>query len=219
MTFLKKSASLLSVFIILVVSSCQRDVDIFTPDNNNLGQILNSSPVQASVTGAVTDEQDNAVSGAVVRSGSNSTTTNSRGLFRFTNIEMDKYASVVTVEINGYFKGFRTFSATEGSSNYIRIKLTAKNLSGTVNAVTGGTVTLSNNSEVTLQANSVVIKSTGQAYTGSIKVYATSIDPTLTDIPVTIPGSFQAINSDNYRVSLKSYGMLAVQLEGQSGEL
>jgi hypothetical protein len=41
----------------------------------------------------------------------------------------------------------------------------------------------------------------------------------VSDIPETVPGSFQAVDANNFRVLLKSYGMMAVQLEGQSGEL
>jgi hypothetical protein len=219
MKLLKGISAILVVFFLFALSSCQKDLDNFIPDNNNIGQILNPSPVQASVSGVVIDENENPVSGAIVRSGSNTTTSDSRGLFRFSNITMDKYASVVSVEINGYFKGIRTFSAINGSSNYIKIKLTPKVLAGTVDASSGGAVTLSNNSIVTLQPNSVVIKATGQVYTGAIKVYAAYIDPALNDITQTIPGSFQAIDAGNFRVLLKSYAMLAVQLEGQSGEL
>ena len=219
MKLLKSIAALTVVLALFTLSSCQKDLDNFVPDNNNIGQVLNPSPVQASVSGLVIDQNGSPVSGATVRSGANTTTTDNRGLFRFSNITMDKFASVVSVDVNGYFKGIRTFSATEGSSNYIRIKLTPKTLAGNIDAASGGAVTLSNNSIVTLQPNSVVVKSTGQAYMGSINVYAAYIDPTLADIPQTIPGSFQATDANNFRVLLKSYAMLAVQLEGQSGEL
>lgn len=219
MKFLKNLSALLAIFGFFTISSCQHDIDMYVPDNNNVGQILNPSPVQASVSGVVLDQDEQPVAGATVKSGSHTATTDSRGLFRFDNIQMDKYASVVTVEYNGYFKGIRTFSAAEGSSNFVRIKLIQKSLIGTVDAATGGAVTLPNNSVVTLQANSVIIKSSGQAYTGPINVYAANIDPTLADIAQTIPGSFQAVDNNNFRVVLKSYGMLAVQLEGQGGEL
>ena len=56
--------------------------------------------------------------------------------------------------------------------NFVKLKLIPKVLTGTVDAATGGTVTLTDNSHVTLLANSVVVKSTGAAYTGTIKVYA-----------------------------------------------
>ena len=219
MNFFKKPPVLLAVLLLVINCSCQRDIDLYVPDNNNVGQILNPVPVQASVSGKLVDQNDNAISGAMVRSGLNITTTDSRGLFRFNNIIMDKYASVVTVEYNGYFKGIRTFSAAEGSSNFIKIKLIPKILAASINASAGGTAMLPNNSSVTLTANSVVVKATGQVYAGAINVYAVNIDPTAADIAAIIPGSFQAIDAANFRVLLKSYGMMAVQLEGQSGEI
>ena len=51
------------------------------------------------------DNNNNAVAGATVKAGSNTTTTDSRGLFRFNNIQLDKYAAVITVEKTGFFKG------------------------------------------------------------------------------------------------------------------
>lgn len=217
MKTLKCFYTLLAILTFSTFLSCKRDADTI-PEKND-GQVVNSSPVHASVSGNVVDENNQAVTGATVKSGNQTTTTDSRGLFNFDNIEMDKYASVVTVEANAYFKGIRTFSAEEGSFNYIKIKLLPKTLAGTVDASAGGTVTLSNGSIVTLKENSVVIKSNGQPYTGTINVYATNIDPTAADIAATVPGSFQATDANNYRVLLKSYGMMTVQLEGQSGEL
>ncbi len=137
MKFLRLLPSLFLVFTLFAINSCQRDIDLYVPDNNNIGQILNPSPVQATVNGKVVDENNQDVVGATVRSGAFMTVTDSRGLFRFDNITMDKYASVVTVELNGYFKGIRTFSATEGSSNFVKIKLIPKTLIGTIDAHAG----------------------------------------------------------------------------------
>lgn len=218
MKFYKNLIPLLAFFVV-IASSCQRDIDVTVPDNNNIGQSLTPSPVQASLSGKVINENEQPVAGAIVKLGTQTTTTDSRGLFRFNNTTMDKYASVVQVETNGYFKGIRTFSATAGSSNFVKIKLTPRLLAGTVDAASGGAATLPNGSIVTLQPNSVVVKSTGLAYAGTINVYAAHIDPTLPDIPHTVPGSFQALDANNFRVDLKSYGMLAVQLESTSGEL
>jgi hypothetical protein len=49
-------------------------------------------------------------------------------------------------------------------------------------------------------------------------VYAAVIDPTSSDIAQTVPGSFQGTDANNNRVLLKSFGMLAVELEGSGGE-
>ncbi len=218
MRFLKITWLSILTVTLFVISSCQRDLDLFVPDNNNIGQILNPSPVQASLKGKVIDENDNAVAGAIVRAGNSTTTTDSRGLFSFYNIQLDKYASVVTVENNGYFKGIRTFSAATGSSNFVKLKLIPKTLAGSIDATGGGTVTLANSSSIIFPANGFIVKSTGQPYSGSVNVFAATIDPTSADIPEIVPGSFQATTVNNFRVTLKSFGMAAVLLEGQSGE-
>ena len=150
--------------------------------------------------------------------GGNTTTSDSRGLFRFNNIQLDKYSTVVTVEKSGFFKGYRVFSASANNTNFIKLKLVPKTLIGSIDAANGGSVTLPDNSKVTLPASGVVVKSNNQTYTGSVKVYAAAIDPTSADIAQIVPGSFQGTDANNYRVVLQSFGMLAVDLEGNSGE-
>jgi len=164
------------------------------------------------------DNNNNAVAGATVKAGNNITTTDNRGLFRFTNIQLDKYASLVTVEKSGFFKAYRVFSAIANNTNFVKFKLIQKTLLGNIDAATGGSVNLPDNSKITLPAAGVVVKSNNQSYSGSIKVYAAVIDPTATDIAQIVPGSFQANDANNNRVLLKSFGMLAVELEGNNGE-
>lgn len=130
---------------------------------------------------------------------------------------LDKNFSLVVAEKGGYFKAYRTFNATSGA-NHVVIKLLKKTVSGTINSTSEGTVSLANGSKITLPANSVVQASTGNAYSGTIHIYAASIDPTAADIGQTVPGSFMANDKEGKRVSLASYGMLAVELEGTSGE-
>ena len=89
---------------------------------------------------------------------------------------------------------------------------------GNIDAATGGSVNLPDNSKITLPASGVVVRSNSQSYSGSVKVYAAVIDPTSADIAQIVPGSFQGTDANNYRVILKSFGMLAVELEGNSGE-
>ena len=89
---------------------------------------------------------------------------------------------------------------------------------GSIDAAAGGSVSLPDNSKIILPASGVVIRSNNQSYSGSVKVYAAVIDPTSADIAQIVPGSFQGTDADNNRVTLKSYGMLAVELEGNGGE-
>ena len=210
---------LASLFISISLLSCQKEARIDTPGTGGgTGTVVNPSPVQGTVTGKVVDNNNNAVAGATVKAGSNSATTDNRGLFRFNNIELDKYSAVITVEKTGFFKGYRVFSASANNTNFVKLKLIPKTLIGNIDAAAGGNVTLADNSRITLPASGVVVKSTNQSYSGSVKVYAAVIDPTSADIAQIVPGSFQGTDANNYRVTLQSFGMLAVELEGNSGE-
>jgi len=211
---------LASLFFSISLISCQKEVKTDTPGSGGgtTGTVVNPSPVQGTVTGKVIDNNNNAVAGATVKAGSTTTTTDSRGLFRFNNIQLDKYAALVTVEKSGFFKGYRVFSASANNTNFVKLKLVPKTLIGNIDAATGGSVNLPDNSKITLPASAVVVKSNNQSYSGSVIVYAAVIDPTSADIAQIVPGSFQGNDANNYRVLLKSFGMLAVELEGNSGE-
>jgi len=211
---------LLTILVISIsLLSCQKEVKNDSPGTGGgTGTVVNPTPVQGTVTGKVVDNNNNAVAGATVKAGSNTTTTDSRGLFRFNNISLDKYSAVITVEKTGFFKGYRVFSASANITNFVKLKLVPKSLIGSIDAVAGGSVSLPDNSKITLPASGVVIKSNNQTYSGSVKVYAEVIDPTSPDIAQIVPGSFQGTDADNNRVTLQSYGMLAVILEGNNGE-
>ena len=208
-----------SLFISIFILSCQKEVKTDNPvTGGGTGTVVNPTPVQGNVTGKVIDNNNNAVAGATVRAGSNTTATDSRGLFRFNNIQLDKFSAVITVEKAGFFKGYRVFSASANNTNFVKLRLVPKSLIGSIDAANGGSVTLPDNSKITLPASGVVAKATSQSYTGSVKVYAAVIDPTSADISQVVPGSFQGTDANNNRVILKSFGMLAVELEGNSAE-
>jgi len=98
------------------------------------------------------------------------------------------------------------------------IKLTKRTAAGTVSVTAAVDAMLSNGSKITLPANSIVVASSGAAYTGTVTVYAAYIDPSRSDIDQTIPGSFMAVDKNGNHSTLAFYGMLAVELKGASGE-
>ncbi len=201
----------------LFISSCKKNIDVKNPViPGNTFTVPAATPVMGSVAGRVTDENDVAVSGAVVNCGGMNATTNINGVFTFDNITLDKYVSTVTVTKSGYYKGIRSFSANP-TRNYVDIKLLPKALAGTYTSANAGTITLSNSTEIKFQSNSVIVKSTGAAFTGTVNVYATYIDPTRSDIGSIVPGSFMA-RDGNSMYTLQSTGMIAVDLESSTGE-
>jgi hypothetical protein len=211
----------IALFFLILFISCQKPVNNDDGGGNLPGNTLNPStpsPVTATVSGLVVNENGVPVSGASVKSGPNSTTTDSRGYFTFKNIGLDAFAANVNVNMSGYFTAYRNFSGRTDGVHFIKIKLIRKIITGTIAATGGGSVILANGSEVTLQPASVIIKSTGLPYAGTINVYTSYIDPTAADISSVVPGSFMGIDAANQRTLLQSFGMLAVDIEGTSGE-
>lgn len=181
--------------------------------NGNAG----SAPLTAVLQGNIIDENNQPAMGVTITVGSKTTTTDATGYFRIKEAPLDENASLVTAEKPGYFKAYRSFRATSGT-NQVVIKLIKKLLAGTVDAGAGGEITLPNGSKITLPANAVVNAAGGTAYSGTVNVYAAYIDPQAPDISKTIPGSFMANNKDGKRVTLASYGMLAVELQSTGSE-
>ncbi|GAA4342708.1 carboxypeptidase-like regulatory domain-containing protein [Flaviaesturariibacter amylovorans] len=186
-------------------------------ENNPVPSAVAPDPVSATLQGTVLDETGAPAAGVTVRAGSRSATTDNNGHFRITGAALDRKASVVTAQKNGYFKAVRSFAATSGA-NEVRIKLIPRRSAGSFDAAAGGAVSLANGAQVTLPAGAVMLKSGGGTYSGTVHVYAAYIDPTAPDIAQTIPGSLMADDKDGRRVTLASYGMMSVELQGASGE-
>jgi len=205
------------VFVSILFFQCQKELsgDAVPPPAGN--SIVKPDPLTARLQGTVLNEAGQPTQGVTVKVGNQTATTDARGYFRFQNASLDKKSAVVTAEMSGYFKAYRSFAATTGT-NQVVIKLIKKALIGSVDAATGGSVTLSNGAKIALPANGVVKASNNSAYTGSVNVYAAYIDPTTSDIDQVVPGSFMANDKNGARVILSSFGMLAVELESSSAE-
>jgi hypothetical protein len=198
--------------------SCQKTLDF----ENSGGAVQPpdlSTKISSSVSGFVTDENDVAVLGATVQFGTSTITTDKYGYFQAKNVQVIKNAAFVTVSKAGYFKGIKTYMAREGKSAFFRIKLIPKTIAGTVNAASGGTVTMPNGLSVKLNAGTIVNAATNAQYNGSVNVAAFWINPVATDLNQIMPGDLRGINTEGSLKLLQTFGMAAVELTGSSGEL
>jgi hypothetical protein len=218
-----------SLLLILVLAmsfslfnSCRKDHaneqytgTITAPTKANLGVT-----VTASVNGFVTDENNHAVVGATVTAGSLTALTDSFGYFKIKNTSLSQLAGFVQVVYPGYFTGYKTFICTASKAMFTRVKLLPKINAGSVTASAGGTVTNTNGGIVTLPANGVVVAAGNAAYSGNVHLAISWIDPTnINAITLNMPGDLRGIDSANNIQGLNSYGMLAVELTGDAGQL
>ncbi|MBC7888637.1 MAG: hypothetical protein H7Z13_12220 [Ferruginibacter sp.] len=217
----KKAVIFISAIIVLFAISfisCQKEL------TGNADDFIAAPPdltvkVSASVAGFVTDENDIAVNGAVVTVGGTTILTDKYGYFEIKNVQVVKEAAVVTVARPGYFKGIKTWLATAGKSAFFRVKLIPKTIAGTLDAATGGNVTLANGLIISLPAAAIVNAATNAAYTGPVNVSAKWIDPTGNDLNRTMPGDLRGLDTAGIIKLLTTYGMTAVELTGSGGEL
>lgn len=212
---------LYAAFVVALVTlnlNCQKELDYSLSGNGNNNNNNNpNSSFKGTLQGNIVDENGRPAIGVNIHAGSKTAVTDARGYFRIVDAPLMKTGSLVSAEKAGYFKAYRTFSATSGV-NQVQIKLIPKKLAGRISAGSGGMATLTNGTMITLPANGVVSAGGSQSYTGDINVYSSYIDPTATDIASILPGSFLGRDKDNKEVLLESYGMLAVELESTSGE-
>ena len=211
-------AALVFVFISVIAFNCQKEVRTIGGNNQipgNENNTITPSPVTSTIQGNVFDENGKPANNVSIKVGTVLTTTDDKGYFRIDNAALDKNASLVTAIKTGYFKAFRSFSATSGV-NQVMIRLIKKSSAGVIKSDAGGQVTLSNGSVISLPANAVV--GSGSAYNGNVNIYATYIDPVAAETGERVPGSFMATDKNDRLVTLSSYGMLAVELESATGE-
>lgn len=174
--------------------------------------------INSSVSGFVTDQNDAAVVGAEVKAGTTSTMTDRYGYFEIKNVQVVKEAATVTVIYPGYFKGIKTYMATEGKSAFFRIKLLQKTIIGSIDANAGGNVSIINGMNISFPANAIK-DANGNIYNGTVNVAAQYIDPTSTEIDKIMPGDLRGINAEGYMKELTSFGMMGVELTGNNGDL
>ncbi len=203
--------------LLSVLFSCQKLID----EGNITDPVIPvdlATKVSSSVSGFVTDENDEPVPSASVKVGLQTVTTDEYGYFEVRNEQVVKSAATVSVSMGGYFPGIRTYMAEQNKAVFVRIKLIPKNISGNFSGGTGGTVTLPDGLKIALPANAVVNATTGAAYTGMVNVAASWINPTAADLDRIMPGDLRGVDVSGGFKQLTTYGMAAVELTGSTGE-
>src|SRR5688572_14800940 len=148
---MKRLSTIAFLLVTILFFQCSRKSDFNQPSS----QPVSPEPISARLNGNVYDENGAPAQGVTVKVGAQTAVTDVFGSFRFNNAALDKKSALVTAEMTGYFKAYRTFAATAGT-NFVAIKLTRKTLIGTINAANGGSVSLSNGAKISLPANGVV---------------------------------------------------------------
>ena len=208
---LASSISVLSLFIAVIFFSCKKEES--ADDNSN----SSTTEITVSIFGSVRDGNGVALSGVTLKAGTTTITSDANGLFILENVKVPKGRYYVSAEKSGYFDSGRGGLAKEGEYYSVNIVMLSRGTAANLNASTGGVVTTANNSSLTFPTGAIV-NSSGQAYTGNVKVYSQYLMPGTASFEDRIPGGDLACQNANGELcQLESYGMIGVELEDNSG--
>src|SRR6476646_3074593 len=91
---------------------CQKGLD-FSAEKHT-GSVTN-----ATLQGNIFDENGKPAINVSVKAGGKAAITDARGYFRIVNASLEKDAALVIADKPGYFKAYRTFTATSGANQVV----------------------------------------------------------------------------------------------------
>ncbi len=210
-----KNQILYLCLLLLCIFSCRDEINEFTTT-------IDESPplvlVETRVMGRVVDDAGDPVSNASVRLGSHTILSGADGFFEFDELAFQKSGDVVSADVPGFFKGVSQSSFQAAGQSFVEVRMLAKGEPDIVASTTDASIVKPNGMEISIPANSIV-DSNGNRYEGNVMVFSKWIDPTDENIGGIMPGSLIALDQNNKDVVLATYGMLALELEGDGGEL
>jgi uncharacterized protein (TIGR02145 family) len=168
--------------------------------------------VITTITGIVTNETGQFLQGVSVTVGDKSVFTDKEGLFLFENIEVPENRYYIKATLNNYFESGSGGIAVKDGVTTLLIKLmsmgTPKDVSATAastNAIGGTTLKFDAGSFVNQNGNPLT--------SGTVRVYARSLNPGNTNFSEMVPGGdLNSTMPDGSPATLVSYGMVGVEL-------
>ena len=198
----------------IMMNACRKDESSDTDSSTT----TNAAQVNATISGMVTDENNQPVIGAQVSTGGLSTSTDHYGIFLLKG-NVTKSRCVIRITKAGFLNRSHAFIPKESIVNYIRIVMDDEPVAQIISASTGGTVSLTSGGSIQFAANSFVINGSSVPYTGTVNVVASHLAPGSANFGLMIPGGDLAgKNTAGDDVSLYSFGMTGATLKGSGGE-
>lgn len=181
-------------------------------------ETFNPEPVffDASAFVEVEDLQGNPIAGVQIKVGDHQGVTDDDGVLFLKEIEMNP-STYLTADKPGYFQGSRRFYPSAGRTSTVKLILMTEELVGSIQPGTGGTVQVGDGIVLNFPANAIVDEG-GQAFTGTVSVYAQPIMADDPDLSYKMPGDLVGAREDGTQSGLASFGMVAVDLRSGSGE-
>lgn len=204
----------LFLFLSLAVTSCKKDINMFTANEISLADF--GREVSADFGGIIMDEAGNTIQDVEITIGDITTTTDENGIFLVRDAKVLERKAYIKATKAGYFNGSRTMVVQSDKLHDVRIQLLQKTVIDNFETADGGTVEFER-VELTFPADGIKLKD-GGTYSGTVNVAAKYLDPNQDATFEQMPGDLRGIREDGSQAVLGTYGMMAVELIGANGE-
>ena len=195
------------------VCSCQDE--FAEAPNIPQGQIPQIS-VEANIFGQISDANGVALEGAEISVGGETQFSNVNGFFGFNSITSMRYGEVITINQEGYFPAIRRINPINGSDNFVEFQLLSNQPVHSYSSTESSVLEMADGTSLTFPADAISDVN-GSDFIGNVNVAFQCIDPTSENILNVLPGSLEGVNEEGEINTLKSYGMVSVELTDDSG--
>jgi hypothetical protein len=179
--------------------------------------IASSAKVDAVFAGRVLDEDGQPVSGAQVRIQGELAVTDPSGIFRLPSMRVPSDNAILMVTKIGYYEFSRAYYVEADAMQEVTVQLLRKDQIGSVNGTTGGSLQIPGGVTLVFPAGGFVDQNSNP-YNGTVRVFARRLGPSLPDLALKMPGDLRGINQSGEQQALGNYGIIGVELQGQSGQ-
>ena len=207
---------LLPLLILLSITSCRKDnvSDPITTPTVGPFEVLNTYTVD--IQGIVKNPNGDAIPDAIVNVNGQEVVTTQDGVFSLQKLQAPQTGLYINADASGYFEGGSSIYAYANQVYSLEITLIPVENFRQFDAGDGLNFVSDEGVEVNIPVG-VIIDELGNPYSGQVDFYSYWIDPTDDNLARLSPGSLVG-ELDNELVALQSFGMIAVEMLGASGQ-
>ncbi|MFT3796041.1 hypothetical protein [Flavobacterium sp.] len=165
--------------------------------------------------GQVVDINSLPVANAVVAVGTSTVQTDANGVFIIDGAEVYEQFAYITVKKPGYIDGSRAMVPTNGKNN-VKVMLIPSAPIQTITSGSSAEVALPSGTKVTFDG--AFEDENGNPYSGNVSVSMYHLESSNENISLLMPGMLYAKTDTGQEAILKTFGMLNVELRGNSGQ-
>ncbi|CAM1343361.1 hypothetical protein [Tenacibaculum amylolyticum] len=234
---------LYALVIAFAFTACEKEVEVV---NNENADVVNANKSQkkskpseidqklaeyvreyggkrakANFLGRIINEYNEPIKGAKVIIAGQAKQTDENGMVFFTDVEVQQYFAHIRAFAEDYLDGSRVLvpNFEKNNQNNFTIKLFKFKEVGVISSEKGGKISFkSKKGKGYIYFDSGFMDESGNPYNGNVAVSLHYLDPLNPDIANTMPGDLYGITQNFEQVALGSYGMVQVELRGDSGE-